>query len=153
MSKERVTCFLCQKTYVSKYTLKEHMKIHNGEKNFSCDVCDHKSYTKKSIEIHRRKHFPPAFKCDVCDKKFKHKISLNRHLKVHEVQHKCDFCCYQINDPQKLIQHRKTHVFMCETCGKTIKDFSHFKEHLKYHEVRENNFMKTISVMAENFRK
>jgi KRAB domain-containing zinc finger protein len=153
MSNQRVTCKICQKSYSNKYNLKEHIKIHIGDKNFSCDVCDYKSYTKKSVEIHKRKHFPPTFKCDVCDKKFKHEISLYRHLKVHKVQHKCDFCCYETNDPLKLTKHRNTHVFVCEICGVKIDNFYYFKMHLKNHQKRDNDFMKTIISMAENFRK
>lgn len=42
-------CFVCEKTFVDKTRFKHHMKIHTGERPYSCDIC--KSFNSRATEL------------------------------------------------------------------------------------------------------
>ena len=88
-------CELCEKTFVGKSALKQHLSIHSGEKQFKCDFCE-KSYRQKySLSIHLRVHSgEKPFECDVCHKRFSDKSNRDMHLRVHseEKPFKCSHC-------------------------------------------------------------
>ena len=64
--------------------LKEHEKIHNGEKTFVCLHCDNKFTQKAHLKRHEMIHISEKpFSCNICDKKFRR----SEHLKRHEVTH------------------------------------------------------------------
>lgn len=75
-------CLICDKSFKTAGSLKEHKLSHIDEKNFGCDVC-HKSFkTKKQLAAHSKFHTAQrTFVCSVCQKGFK----MNQHLKKHSL--------------------------------------------------------------------
>lgn len=51
-------CTECHKKLASKYILKNHMKTHNGQKDFPCDICDKKYLHKNELKFHQKKKHP-----------------------------------------------------------------------------------------------
>ena len=50
------TCCYCARRFCRKALLKRHLSVHNGQKEFLCDVCDYATSHKSNLERHRRVH-------------------------------------------------------------------------------------------------
>ena len=50
------TCFYCGRRFCRKALLKRHLSVHNGQKEFICNVCDYATSHKSNLERHRRVH-------------------------------------------------------------------------------------------------
>ena len=60
-------------------TLRNHKRIHTGEKPFKCDVCEMQFTQLHHLSAHKRIHNgEKPFKCDVCDKQFSVSSTLRR---------------------------------------------------------------------------
>lgn len=88
LNDQKVMCNICGKFLTKDYSLKNHMKVHTGEKPFECLEIDcSKSFPTKSARlIHMRSHNPDdKLKCshEGCTKSFLSKPSLIIHLRSH----------------------------------------------------------------------
>ena len=65
-----------------------HEQIHNGEKKFSCSMCDKTFKTAQKLRTHERIHTgEKPFSCSKCEKKFNQAAHLKRHgVKKHSEQ-------------------------------------------------------------------
>ena len=45
-------CGICLKGFAKKSDCNSHISVHTGERNFSCQYCDHKSRTKQMLKQH-----------------------------------------------------------------------------------------------------
>ncbi|XP_076234968.1 uncharacterized protein LOC143179556 [Calliopsis andreniformis] len=79
------TCHLCGKQFRVNQGLARHLKdTHAGIKNFPCDICGRMFTTKRNAEDHRRIHTGERpYVCNVCGKSFKQKASLFVHNRTH----------------------------------------------------------------------
>ncbi|CAG9320974.1 unnamed protein product [Blepharisma stoltei] len=55
LKKTHNQCQLCQKWLASKQNLQEHMRMHSGEKPFSCSKCEMKFRFASQLSLHKRK--------------------------------------------------------------------------------------------------
>ena len=126
------------------HVLSKHTDIEGHQKQFKCDQCDSKYYTKNKLETHMIVHSNfKAFQCD-CGSSFKKKSDLRTHQKRHcvnqsekeEKTHKCDQCDYTVHNKYALKKHisavhLKMKPFKCETCGKACSSSEGLKSHVK----------------------
>nr|XP_046261391.1 zinc finger protein 260-like isoform X1 [Scatophagus argus]XP_046261392.1 zinc finger protein 260-like isoform X1 [Scatophagus argus]XP_046261393.1 zinc finger protein 260-like isoform X1 [Scatophagus argus] len=51
-STKKHTCLQCNKTFHSCRRMKEHMRVHTGEKPFPCSLCPKKFHVNRSLKLH-----------------------------------------------------------------------------------------------------
>lgn len=79
-SLKRNQCAVCSRVFANPASLKQHMRLHLGEKPFKCRYCDKTSATMCNILTHERIHtHERPYKCLVCAADF----SSSSNLKVN----------------------------------------------------------------------
>jgi predicted nucleic acid binding AN1-type Zn finger protein len=91
----------------------QHQRVHTGEKQFKCDICN-KYFSRSSYLIcHQRVHTgEKPYKCHVCSKSFSSPSNLNVHQRVHigEKPFKCDICEKRFSRAGDLKKHKRVHT-------------------------------------------
>lgn len=151
-------CKKCGKNYSKREHLRTHMKtcgkseeFKRSLKHYTCDHCQHKSYTKGHLANHiKAKHLPKQLsenKCSKCGKVYTNRASLTIHsefcgkseeLKRSLMKFSCDLCQYKAKNKTHLLRHiemnhlpRDPNSNKCNKCGKSYKNYSSLHRHSK----------------------
>ena len=80
---QETKCYVCDKTYADRYSLRYHLRTHGIGRQIRCEYCN-KSFSKPSrLEAHVKSHHNNIrdFKCSECGKAFKTRNHLSNHFR------------------------------------------------------------------------
>lgn len=86
-----------------------HIRTHEGEKCFKCDLCPYSSVTARHLESHMLRHTQQKpFRCEECDKGFRQQQSLRRHNNLY-------------HNPDYVAPVPREKTFKCGECNKLFR--------------------------------
>ncbi|KAK2157921.1 hypothetical protein LSH36_181g01043 [Paralvinella palmiformis] len=116
-----VQCKKCGKSFPDRYTWKLHIKTHEGEKCFKCELCPYAALSQRHLESHLLTHTgEKPFECDECELSFRQKQLLKRHKNLYhnpdyvppapkDKIHECPDCDKAFAHRGNLLRHRMSH--------------------------------------------
>nr|CAI5870415.1 unnamed protein product [Callosobruchus analis] len=147
----RISCSYCNKTFVHKKSLNDHIaKKHPdfiasvSSKVHECTECSFKTTKISNLREHMAKHPELVCRCIYCNKTFARETILNEHItkkhpdfiaSVGSKIHECTKCTYKTTISSKLKEHMAKHsglgVFTkCTYCNKTFTGKALLNEHI-----------------------
>ncbi|XP_069670849.1 zinc finger protein 723-like isoform X2 [Periplaneta americana] len=140
VSDNSIKCNICNKVFVTRQSLKHHVRIHTMKKSMKCDVCGKCFSRLAKLKEHVRIHTgEKPFKCEICGKCFSHIGNLNQHARIHtgERPFNCEECGKCFTQLGHLRYHVRNHTgekpFKCDVCGKCFSESSNFNNHARIH--------------------
>lgn len=130
----KLTCEICDKSFAFANLLREHEKLHTGEKPYQCEWCD-KSFRrlfsyKEHIAVHEG---ATSYDCQVCGKGFSRPRYLTAHMLTHSEERNfvCSICSNRYKTNGELTKHvRSKHEMLDYGKGDDLieEDYNYFED-------------------------
>eukprot|EP00108_Taenia_solium_P008846 TsM_000874200 transcript=TsM_000874200 gene=TsM_000874200 len=135
-SLKRNQCNLCFRVFANSASLKQHMRLHRGEKPFKCRFCDKTSATMCNILTHERTHTRERpYKCTLCSADFSSSSNLKTHMRTHSGDRpfRCNLCDRRFVTSNALTTHLRAHwglrLHPCPDCDRQFSTSSNLRVH------------------------
>jgi uncharacterized Zn-finger protein len=141
-SDRKYQCDLCPKAFKMSSTLKDHRRVHTGDKPFKCTICSRGFSQNTNLKMHIRRHTQmKPFKCthDNCQASFVSKSELDSHTRKHSGEHPfaCDQCPSKFTTSSSLVKHKRIHSgerpYQCEFCPMRFTALGTLNNHTRTH--------------------
>uniref|UniRef100_A0A5K3EU14 Protein krueppel n=1 Tax=Mesocestoides corti TaxID=53468 RepID=A0A5K3EU14_MESCO len=133
---KRNQCGLCLRVFANSASLKQHMRLHRGEKPYKCRFCDKTSATMCNILTHERTHTRERpYKCGVCGADFSSSSNLKTHMRTHSGDRpfRCNLCDRRFVTSNALTTHLRAHwglrLHPCPDCDRQFSTSSNLRVH------------------------
>ncbi|XP_075221588.1 uncharacterized protein LOC142324620 [Lycorma delicatula] len=134
-------CSLCGKNIMTKRGYIRHVRIHTGERPFTCHICGKQFRSSTDLTRHLRCVHDGIknYSCDICGRCFANKGTRNDHRRIHtgERPYVCDICGKAFPTPNSIYVHRRIHTdyfpHQCTSCDKRFRRRQQLVHHVRTH--------------------
>ncbi|RXG58683.1 Zinc finger protein SNAI2 [Armadillidium vulgare] len=133
--RQKIHCGKCNITFSTREECAEHRALHPN----TCDICQKQFLRRDSLREHLLIHSAPKHQCPHCTKKFTQRSNLKRHIRVHtgEKPFKCSFCNRRFSDKSACNSHTRVHTgyerSICSVCGASFSKKQRLNYHMRIH--------------------
>lgn len=134
----RHICEVCNKKFMKKSNLIDHLRLHANMKPFQCEHCEKSFVQSGNYKAHLRTHtLERPFVCSYsgCRKSYNQSSALRIHIRTHtnEKNYVCVTCKKRFTNSSDLKKHEGIHdqvkKFQCDRCEKSYAQKSHLVKH------------------------
>ncbi|EDV26193.1 uncharacterized protein TRIADDRAFT_23582 [Trichoplax adhaerens] len=130
----------CSAKFKSRYRIKEHCRVHTGQKVIACNTCGGLfASNTKFIDHLNRQSEDANLRCLCCNKQFATKRLLRNHERGHVNNSKCTMCDMTFPSPSGLkrhilYRHTEQRPYQCALCHIKFKSEHDLNRHIKIHD-------------------
>ena len=135
-----MVCQYCPRTFKKRSQLRNHERVHTGEKPYLCNQCGKGFKILSGLRAHEDRHKGlKRYKCTECPKAYANPSALQEHLDAHKgiKRYQCPECPKQFRQHQSLKEHLDVHrgfrKYQCDQCPRSFSQRRSWRMHMRTH--------------------
>jgi uncharacterized Zn-finger protein len=138
--RRKYPCPTCRKVFKIPAMLRNHERVHTGERPFLCSLCSRSFTQMYALRNHEQQHRGESpYPCEQCGKGFYRPSDLEKHMRSHtgERPFMCSVCSKAFHQLSGLVVHERIHSgerpYTCSFCSMTFNQWANKQRHEKTH--------------------